>query len=103
MENIELTKSAEEDLTGIWLYTNETWGFDQAEKYFDLMVICCEAIGTGEAQSKLVEGLSSNIHVHRCEEHYIFFLPNERPIILAILHGRMDFLRQLSERLGIWK
>lgn len=99
MRNVELTKSAEEDLTEIWLYTFETWGFDQAEKYYDQITTCCKAIGTGKAPSKLVAGLTDNIHVHRCEAHYIFFLSNERPIIIAILHGRMDFIVRLHDRL----
>lgn len=98
MKNVELTLAAEEDLGGIWLYTHETWGFDQAEKYYDQIVSCCEAVGSGKARAKSVEGLSDDIHVHRCEQHYIFFMPRERPIILAILHGRMDFVRRLSER-----
>ncbi|MEM9716285.1 MAG: type II toxin-antitoxin system RelE/ParE family toxin [Pseudomonadota bacterium] len=99
MQNVELTAAAEEDLTGIWLYTYETWGFDQAEKYYDQIISCCEAIGSGKARSKSVEGLGDNIHVHHCEQHYIFFLPEERPVVLAILHGRMDFIAWLQERL----
>ena len=99
MQNVELTAAAEEDVTGIWLYSYETWGFDQAERYFDQIVSCCEAVGGGKARSKPVEGLADNIHVHRCEQHYIFFLPNGRPIVLAILHGRMDFIERLQERL----
>lgn len=100
MRNFELTLAAEEDLTGIWLYTHDTWGFDQAEKYYDQIVSCCEAVGSGKARSKPVKGLTDNINVHRCEQHYIFFLPSERPIILAILHGRMDFVARLQERLS---
>ena len=99
MQKVDLTRAAEEDLTGIWLHTYETWGFDQAEKYFDQVVSCCEAVGSGKARSKPVEGLGDTIHVHRCKQHYIFFLPIERPIILAILHGRMDFVARLRERL----
>lgn len=99
MRYVHLTTAAEEDLTGIWLYSYETWGFDQAEKYYDQIVSCCEAVGRGKARSKPVEGLADNIHVHRCEQHYIFFLSNECPIVLAILHGRMDFIARLQERL----
>ena len=99
MQNVELSAAAEEDLTGIWLCTYETWGFDQAEKYYDQISSCCEAIGSGKARSKSVEGLADNIHVHRYEQQYIFLLPNERPIVLAILHGRMDFIARLQERL----
>ena len=99
MRNVELTLAAEEDLTEIWLYTYETWGFDQAETYYEQIVSCCEDVGSGKADSKPFEGLIDDIHVHRCERHYIFFLPNERPIVLAILHGLMDFVRRLQERL----
>lgn len=99
MRYVDLTTAAEEDLTGIWLYTYETWGFEQAEKYYDQIVSCCEAVGSGKARSKPAPGLTDNIHVHRCAQHYIFFLPDERPIVLAILHGRMDFIARLQERL----
>ena len=99
MRNVELTLASEEDLTGIWLYTHDTWGFDQAEKYYDQIVSCCEAVGCGTARTKSVEGLPDDIQVHRCEQHYIFFMPSARRIILAILHGRMNFVRRLSERL----
>lgn len=98
MRGGDLTRAAEEDLTGIWLHTHGTWGLDQADKYFDLIVACCEAVGRGTASSKPVGGLSGNIHVHRCERHYIFFIGDFRPVILAILHGRMDFLEHLKER-----
>ncbi len=99
MRNVDLTLAAEEDLTNIWLYTYETWGFDQAEKYYDLIVSCCEAIGRGNPRSKHVEGLPDEIRVHKCERHYIFFMPQEHPIILAVLHGRMDFVHRLKDRL----
>ena len=99
MQNVDLTAAAEEDLTEIWLYTHETWGFDQAEKYHNQIILCCEAVGRGNVRSKPVEGLMNGIHVHRCEQHYIFFLAEKRPIVLAILHGRMDFIARLRDRL----
>lgn len=99
MRPVDLTTTAEEDLTRIWGHTYETWGFDQAEKYYDQIVACCEAIGRGEARSKIIDGLANVIRVHRCEQHYIFFLVQERPVVLAILHGRMDFVARLQERL----
>lgn len=104
MPNFDLTLAAEDDLTKIWLYTHETWGFEQAEHYYDLIAACCEAVGSGKARLKPVTGLQSDVHVHRCEQHYIFYLPpntspNKRPVILAILHGRMDFVQRLKDRL----
>ena len=59
MQTIDLTTAAEEDLTGLWLYTHDRWGFDQAEKYYNQIVLCCEAIGSGTARSRPVEALPS--------------------------------------------
>ncbi len=100
MRNIDLTLAAEEDLTKIWLYTYNTWGLEQADKYYDQIVMCCEKIGDDSAFSKLLEGLENDIHVYRCEHHYIFFLLSKRPIVLAILHERMDFVKRLQKRLN---
>ena len=100
MHLVDLAPAAEDDLDQIWQYTFEKWGFDQAETYFDLIVACCQAVGAGEATPKRVNGLPGHILVHRCEHHYIFVLiETARPIILAILHGRMDFVARLQERL----
>jgi len=84
---------------GIWRYTYETWGFDQAETYFDRIEACCEAVGHKQAQSKTLSGLPDGIRIRRCEHHYIVWLDEDRPIIIAILHERMDFVRRLKDRL----
>ena len=99
MKTYDLTRAAEEDLRGIWRYTYETWGFDQAETYFDRIVVCCEAVGRKRARSKTFAGLPDGIRIHRCEHHYIVWLDEERPVIIALLHERMDFVRQLKDRL----
>lgn len=99
MQSFELTPFADEDLTGIWRYSYETWGEAQADQYFDALIACCDAIGMGLARSKAVPGLSHDARVLRCEKHYIFFLPLETPVIFAVLHGKMDMLARLSDRL----
>ena len=35
MFNLSVTPKAESDLIGIWVYTCEEWGVDQADKYLD--------------------------------------------------------------------
>ena len=99
MPSYDLTLAAETDLRDIWRYTYKTWGFDQAEKYFDQIEACCEAVGDGRARSKVLEGLQEGIHIHRCEHHFIVWLAGARPVIIAILHERMDFVRRLKSRL----
>jgi len=99
MPSYDLTLAAETDLRDIWRYTYKTWGFDQAEKYFDQIEACCEAVGDGRATSKVLEGLQEGVHIHRCEHHFIVWLAGTRPVIIAILHERMDFVRRLKGRL----
>jgi len=98
MKCYALTLAAEDDINGIWQYSYKQWGFDQAEKYYDQLEVCCEAIGKGQARLKQIEGLPDGVCVYRCQEHYIFFLGGERPIIIAVLHGSMRFAKWLSKR-----
>lgn len=99
MQSYDLTLATEEDLRGIWRYTYETWGFEQAETYFARIEACFEAVGNRRAQSKAFEGLPDSLRIHICEHHYIIWLDEERPVIIAILHERMDFMRWLKNRL----
>ena len=99
MQSYDLTLAAEEDLRSIWRYTYKKWGFSQAETYFDQIEACCEAVGEGRTRSKTLTGLPDGVHIHRCEHHYIAYLDEDRPIIIAILHERMHFVRRLQNRL----
>ena len=66
---------------GIWTYTYEQWGAKHADSYFDRLEGCLDAIGDGSARVKKVVGLHGKIRVLRCQEHYIFFLAEARPIV----------------------
>lgn len=99
MPSYDITLAAETGLRDIWRYTYKTWGFDRAEKYFDQIEACCEAVGDGRARSRVFEGLQEGVHIHRCEHHFIVWLAGTRPVIIAILHERMDFVRRLKSRL----
>jgi len=99
MRSYDLTLAAEEDLRGIWSYSHEKWGLDQAEAYFGRIETCCEAVGERRARSKTLDGLPDGIRIHRCEHHYVFWLDGKRPTVIAILHERMDLLRRLKARL----
>jgi toxin ParE1/3/4 len=47
----------------------------------------------------LLDGLPDGIRIHRCEHHYIVWFDGKRPIIIAILHERMDFVKRMKHRL----
>ena len=67
MQSYDLTLAAETDLRDIWRYTYKTWGPEQADKYFDQIEACCEAVGDRRARSKALDGLQEGVHIHRCE------------------------------------
>ena len=99
MQSYDLTLGAEADLRDIWRYTYKKWGLEQAEKYFDQIEACCEAVGDRRARSKTLAGLQEGVHIHRCEHHSIVWLVGRRPVVIAILHERMDFMNRLKGRL----
>ena len=99
MQSYDLTLAAEEDLRDIWRYTYETWGFEQAETYFDRIEACCEAVGDRRTRAKTFDRLPDGVPIHRCERHYIVWLEEDRPVVIAILHERMDFVQRLKDRL----
>jgi len=98
MKTYDLTAAAEEDLREIWRYTYETWGVDQADRYFDRIGACFDAVGEGRARSRSFNELPNDVRILRCEHHYIVWLTGDRPIIIAILHERMDCMQRLKDR-----
>ena len=99
MRAYDLTLAAEEDLRSIWRYTYDTWGADQADSYFGQIEDCCDAVGEGRVRSRSFDTLPEGVSIHRCEHHYIVWLDANRPVVIAILHERMDFVRRLKDRL----
>lgn len=99
MPGYQITLAAEEDLRGIWRYTLDTWGPDQADKYLDQIEDCLDAIGVGRVRSRSFHRLPDGVCLHRCQRHYIFWIVIDRPIIIAVLHEKMDGVQRLADRI----
>ncbi|PRY92069.1 plasmid stabilization system protein ParE [Hasllibacter halocynthiae] len=99
MKNYDLALAAEEDLRGIWDYTSGRWGLDQADRYLDQIEACCAAIGDGSARERANDPLPEDVRVFRCEHHYIFWITSDRPIVITVLHERMELVNRLKDRL----
>ncbi len=87
------------DLIGIWTYTANNFGEIQADKYLRLIEKGFQKIAKGAEGKKPLEE-NEELRVIHCEKHYIFFLNRRPPLILAVLHERMDYLTRLKNRLG---
>lgn len=91
MLNLKITPKAESDLIGIWVYTCEEWGVDQADKYLDQMA-------TGMKQLVNHPSLGTNYaHVLpgyrrlQVEHHVVFYQVLEPEVVVVrVLHEDMD-------------
>lgn len=101
MLSYRLTKEADADIEEIARYTISEWGTRQAERYLEKLVKCFEDVGAGQAFRRKVSEQLKQVFVTRCEHHYVFYFcpENERPVIIAVWHERMDAIQRLKARL----
>lgn len=98
----QLTVQAEEDLKDIARYTFKEWGEKQSLHYAELLEKRFSEIASRTALFRPFSKRFPQVLVSRCEHHYIFFIlpESQPPCIIAILHGRMNMLERLKNRLG---
>ncbi len=102
MPSYQLTCKAEEDINDIARYTLKQWGKAQSMRYAEKLERCFQAVVDGVAYSYQFSEVYPQVKVCRCEHHYIFYIyPDKRqPVIIAVLHERMDILVQLKKHLS---
>ena len=52
MKALSFTPRAEADIDGIWDYSAENWGPDQADRYTDEIRDACRALASGRRQGR---------------------------------------------------
>lgn len=102
MAEYEITPGVQSDLLDIGRYTTRTWGAAQALRYKASLTGAFAAIARDEIRSRAVKKSRPELRFARCEHHYIFFQVREgrEPLILAVLHERMELMERLKERLS---
>jgi len=102
MQPYQLTLHAEEDIKGIARYTLKQWGKNQSMRYAGMLERYFRKIASGTVYSHSFSGNYPQVKVCHCEHHYIFYIQPDRkqPVIIAVLHERMDMLVRLKKRLG---
>jgi len=95
MKALKFSPAAEADITGIWRYSAEQWGPDQADRYTDDLRDACNALAAGRKKGRAVE-IRPGYLKYPCGSHVIYFKDqSDRLDIIRILHSRMDVARQL--------
>jgi len=96
MREVLLRPRAYADLEGIWRYTEDQWGREQANRYLrqldERILGLAAAPGHGKSREKIRAG-NYSIHVGR---HLVFYTFTEETVgIERVLHDQMDAERHL--------
>lgn len=100
MRPYDLTLPAEEDLIDIWSYTDEKWSTEQADSYIRQLHACFDKIAHGQAAMRSLPDLHAELETSLCQQHRVFYLRRDKPIIIAVFHQRMDLFSRLTDRLA---
>ena len=98
-----LAKGAVEDLREIVRHTNERWGEARCLAYVGQLEQTANALALNNGRFKDLSSIHPKLRVAKSGRHFIFLLPrpDALPVILAILHERMDIMARLAGRLDL--
>lgn len=100
MYNIRFTEQADTDLYGIYIYTFQTWGDRQADKYSELLREAIHRLAEDpfRPETKDRSDVGQAYRSHHCGRHLIFYhIRDEQIEILRILHDSMDVHRHFAD------
>ncbi|MCA9283158.1 MAG: type II toxin-antitoxin system RelE/ParE family toxin [Phycisphaeraceae bacterium] len=84
--------AAEEDLIEIWVYTFQTWGEPQADKYLDQLAIGIAAIANDPASGRDRGAVRAGYRSISVGRHVVFYTFNDEEVrVRRVLHDAMDF------------
>jgi toxin ParE1/3/4 len=95
-----LSRKAEEDLEGIWLYTLKTWSKEQADRYLSLIFDEIEFLSINPKTGQEIDHIRKNYRYSKVKSHLIFYKHKKSDDIIEvirILHERMDLENRISE------
>jgi toxin ParE1/3/4 len=87
-----ISEKAVDDLERIWLYTYENWSFEQADRYYQLIIDEIDFIAANKLSGKSMDHIKKGYRVSIVKSHLIFYkIQNDGIIeIIRVLHQMMD-------------
>jgi toxin ParE1/3/4 len=91
-----LSPAAARDLEGIWLYTLEEWGIDQAHRYTDDLTAAFAELAENPRLGSSCDDIRKGYRRSRVGRHFVYFRITDYGIaVIRVLHDRMDAPRHL--------
>ncbi|HRC59432.1 MAG TPA: type II toxin-antitoxin system RelE/ParE family toxin [Candidatus Propionivibrio aalborgensis] len=95
MKVLAFSPAAEADIDGIWDYSADNWGPEQADRYTDEIRDACHALASGRKQGRVVDVRPRYLKIST-GSHVIYYRDQgDRLEIVRVLHSRMDSNRHL--------
>ena len=97
MLKLGITPKAVSDLSGIWLYTCEEWGAEQADKYLDQLEVGMKQLVSHASLGADYSHVLSGYRRLPVEYHAVFYqVLKPEVLVVRVLHEDMDAPRRLS-------
>ena len=101
MATVRFTRLAEADLLDIGLYTIQTWGRKQSDRYLRQLEEGCKQLADDLARRRSCDEIRPGLHRKRIGSHVVFYRLTPSGILVSrILHERMLPEKHLMEDEG---
>ncbi|GGD79497.1 type II toxin-antitoxin system RelE/ParE family toxin [Lacimicrobium alkaliphilum] len=98
MFRLTVTPKAESDLTGIWIYTCEEWGVDQADSYLDQLEAGMNQLINHPSLGANYAHVLPGYRRLQVEHHAVFYqVLKPEVLVVRVLHEDMDAPQRLLE------
>ena len=96
MREVVKRPQAYADLEGIWLYTHEQWGEEQADRYVRRLNKQIMALATSPECGKSAEAIRAGYYSIQVGRHLVFYTFTDTIVsVRRVLHDQMDVERHL--------
>lgn len=96
MKALIFTPRATADIDSIYDYTEENWGFEQAEEYTFGIRDFCRSLSAGERRGRRIDDVRRGYQSLPYKSHFIIYRETSARItVIRILHQRMNLARHL--------
>ncbi len=91
MLEIQKSQKARSDLKGIWAYSFDQWGEDQADRYYDHLEKAMNQIARTPKVGKPREAIRPGLRGYHAGRHIIYYTIHATHIlVLRVRHDRAD-------------
>jgi len=95
---VTVTPKAESDLTGIWIYTCEAWGADQADSYLDQLEAGMNQLTHHPSLGADYAHVLPGYRRLQLGHHAVFYqVLTPEVLVIRVLHEDMDAPQRLLE------